>query len=120
MFERHWTPAERNRDSINPNGAVHCIGNGRIAVYGQGPDINQVLSPYSSPSALRMDVLAASGGDLSCISHREEGNASWVHDLSIDGRCAASITDFAAAEDFDHLGQVAVERDGAGHAGLAN
>jgi hypothetical protein len=97
MFERYWTPAERNPCTIDPNGAVHCIGNGRIAVYGQGPDINQVRSPYSSPSALRLDILAESGGDLSCLSRREEGNASWVHDLSIDGRAAASITDFVVA-----------------------
>ena len=72
----------------NDGGSVHCIGNGKMCVYGQGPDIIQLFgSPYSSPSFIRILLRDES---ISAQSDRRRGAAVWDHLLN--GRSAA--TDF--------------------------
>lgn len=78
-------------------GSVHCLGNGRLCAYEQGPNVIQVFGPpYSSPSLLRMDVAAACR--VESASWREPGGAVWRHRLNFDGAGAAEITDFVAAD----------------------
>ncbi len=84
--ERQWT----GRD--NDDGAVHCLGNGRLCVYEQGPDILQVFGPpYSATTIGRMDL---EGDGLACISQRVWGTAVWRHAVNQAGAPVAVITDF--------------------------
>lgn len=84
--ERLWN----GRDG--DNGAVHCLGNGRLCVYEQGPDIIQVFGPpYSATTIGRMDFM---GEGISCISRRVWGTAVWRHEVSSGDSPAAVITDF--------------------------
>lgn len=83
---RSWT----GRD--NDNGAVHCLGNGRLCVYEQGPDILQVFGPpYSAITIGRIDL---EGDGLSCTSQRAWGTAVWRHVVNRAGIPVAEITDF--------------------------
>ena len=53
-------------------GSVHCLGNGRLCAYGQGPDLVQVFGPpYSAPSlgGIRLDL----AGEVTVTSRREPG-----------------------------------------------
>lgn len=80
---RTWTPKD-------DNGCVHCIGNGRICVYEEGPQIIQIFgAPYSAPifaSASLTDVTA-------CTSRRVFRSAVWEHTLP-----QGTITDLADSE----------------------
>ena len=52
------------------NSTVHCLGNGRVCVYGRGADIFQAFGPdYSAPECFT----AAAGGEFETkkISHRQ-------------------------------------------------
>jgi hypothetical protein len=77
--------------------AIHSMGNGKMCVYGQGPDIITVYpSPYSTPSLYRM--MYAPERPVECQSDRESGTAIWTHKLSLDGEEVAVIRDFVDAE----------------------
>lgn len=90
--EVHWSEKRPWTGRDNDSGAVHCLGNGRLCVYEQGPDIIQVFGPpYSATTIGRMDL---KGDGLSCISQRVWGTAVWRHTVSRDGAPVAVITDF--------------------------
>lgn len=76
--------------------AIHSLGNGRMCVYGRGPDIITVYpSPYSTPSLFTLSLAdAPSGGTL---SSREPGTAIWTHRLSRDGERVGSVLEFVDA-----------------------
>jgi hypothetical protein len=82
------------------SGSVHCLGNGRLCAYGQGPDLVQVFGPpYSAPS---LGSLRLEGPDTATVvSRREPGCAIWTHALYLGdpaaGAPAAEITDFVDA-----------------------
>jgi len=85
---RYWN------NKIEDDGSVHCIGNGKIAAYEQGPDIIQVFGPpYSSPSFLKLEI--TDDRNIAVNSERETGSAIWNHSISIDGEKCGSFIDFA-------------------------
>lgn len=66
------------------DGGIHCIGNGMLAAYGQGPNMIQVFGPpYSSPSYMKLNLCDKSG--LEVISRREPQTAVWHHQLFWNG-----------------------------------
>jgi hypothetical protein len=76
--------------------AIHCLGNGKMCVYGQGPDIITMYpSPYSTPSLFRM---LAPDSAFETSSSREPGAAIWTHELFLKGEQAGTIQDFVDAD----------------------
>jgi hypothetical protein len=76
---------------------VHCMGNGRLAVYARGPEILQLFGPpYSSTSAIGLAL--AQPGDLEARSEREPGTAVWTHELRLGGASVGRVVDFVDAE----------------------
>ena len=69
--------------NIHHNGAIHALGNGQLAAYGNGPDLIQVFGPpYGSPSFLSLRVQRQG----TWIYVREPGAAIYTHtsgDISI-------------------------------------
>jgi hypothetical protein len=84
--ERTWAGRE------NDSGAVHVLGNGRLCVYEQGPDIIQVFGPpYSATTIGRIEL---EGEGLSCFSRRIQGTGIWKHEIVRDGKLIATLADF--------------------------
>jgi hypothetical protein len=77
------------------SGAVHCLGNGRLCVYEQGPDIIQFFGPPYSTTTVGEITLKGDG--ISCISKRAWGTAVWQHDLVAAEKRLAVMTDLVAA-----------------------
>lgn len=86
---RVWN--SRKEDS----GAVHCLGNGRLCVYEQGPDIIQFFGPPYSTTAV--GEIALQGDGISCASKRAWGTAVWQHELVVSEKRVAVMTDFVTA-----------------------
>ncbi|MDR0743947.1 MAG: hypothetical protein LBF05_06295, partial [Tannerella sp.] len=75
--------------------AIHCIGNGRMLMYGRQADVVQLLGPpYSAPSVLAMTLEPG----LAVTSVRENGAAVWHHRITRQGTPVAEITDFMTAD----------------------
>ena len=88
---RHW-----NNYQVD-DGSVHCIGNGRIAAYEQGPNIIQIFGPpYSSPSF--MQVLMCNDCNIETKTERETGTAIWRHEVYKAGAYIGEFTDFVDSE----------------------
>ncbi len=76
---------------------VHCMGNGRLAVYARGPEILQCFGPpYSSASSIGLTL--AEPRPLEARSGREPGTAVWLHELLLGGASMGRMTDFVDAE----------------------
>jgi hypothetical protein len=87
---RVWKSAEED------DGSIHVLGNGKLCVYEQGPNIIQMFGrPYSSPSFLSMSV---SGEKLEVHSERTEGTAIWHHTIFRDGTLIGAAVDFVDSE----------------------
>ena len=86
---RAWTTGETN-------GSVHCMGNGRLCVYGQGPDLIQIFGPSYSTTTIGRVSLEVPGA--TCESRRVPGAAIWEHRVTHDGRIIAVLTDFVDSE----------------------
>ena len=79
------------------DGSVHCMGNGRLAVYEQGPDIIQLFGPpYSSNSYIKLNIIE--NGDIEAESERKAGTAIWSHKIYKGKRMIGEITDFVDAD----------------------
>ncbi len=86
---RDWAPNEIN-------GSVHCLGNGRLCVYGQGPDVIQIFgSPYSTTNIGRISLKQ---DGVTCQSRRVTGTAIWEHRIFSEGAPIAVMTDFVDNE----------------------
>ncbi|MCC6488541.1 MAG: hypothetical protein IT364_13675 [Candidatus Hydrogenedentes bacterium] len=86
---RQWTVGETN-------GSVHCMGNGRLCVYGQGPDLIQIFGPtYSTTTSGRVSLELPGA---TSESRRVPGAAIWEHRILADGRLIAVLTDFVQSE----------------------
>ena len=86
---REWTFNEAN-------GSVHCLGNGQLCVYGQGPDVLQIFGPsYSTTNIghISLDMPAAT-----CQSRRVMGTAIWEHRIAVEGRSVAVVTDYVDSQ----------------------
>lgn len=78
------------------SGSMHCLGNGLICAYGQGPHIMQVFGPpYSQPSMMTVRV---TGSAAAAVSRREAGAAIWHHEVRDGGSVVARMSDFAVAD----------------------
>lgn len=86
---RQWAPGETN-------GSVHCLGNGRLCVYGQGPNLIQLFGPgYSTTN---IGGMALEPGVATCASRRVPGAAIWEHRICENGAVVSVITDFVDCE----------------------
>lgn len=73
------------------------MGNGRMVVYGQGPElINLYGPPYSSPNI--MGIKIDSTLELEDGACREAGRAVWNHTLTSAGKQVLEFTEFVDAE----------------------
>lgn len=86
---RDWAAGEAN-------GSVHCLGNGRLCVYGQGPNIIQLFGP--SYSTTTIGGMALESKTATCVSRRVPGAAIWEHRIRLNGAVVAVITDFVDSE----------------------
>ena len=76
----------------NDDGSIHAMGNGRMLVYGQGPDLVHVWGPpYTSPELLSLRV--AGPQTLESVSSRERTGPIWHHRLMDGGTDVGEITD---------------------------
>lgn len=79
----------------NDDGSIHCLGNGRVCCYEQGPEVIQLFGPpYSSPSLIQ---LLFADQDLQVESQREVGTEVWVHSIIRDGQRVGEMSDFTAS-----------------------
>ena len=82
-----------NQAYYQNDGSIHCIGNGMLAIYEQGPNIIQIFGPpYSSPSYMQFSLCAEDG--LFVISQREPQTAVWHHKLILRGKQIGEMIDF--------------------------
>lgn len=75
-----------------PTQALHFIGNGRVAMAGEGADIVQLFAPcYSLPSVL---TLRLTDPTVSTQSYRIGGSAGYLTKLTRNGEPVGEITDY--------------------------
>jgi hypothetical protein len=75
---------------------VHCLGNGKLAVYGQGINIMQVFGPpYSSPSFMKLKLSKQEDG---VVSDRIKGTPIWQHSQKEGCKTIFEAVDFVDAE----------------------
>lgn len=85
------------KNSGQDNGAVHSLGNGKMCVYEQGPDVIKIYSaPYSTPSLLQMSLQMEK--PVQIRSTREPGAAIWTHNIFLNGKKTGAIVDYVDAE----------------------
>ncbi len=92
----HWSEKRTWNGREGDSGAVHCLGNGKLCVYEQGPDVIQIFGPpYSATTIGRIDL---EGDGISCVSRRVWGTAIWRHEVTRADAPVAVLTDFVCAE----------------------
>ncbi len=76
-------------------GPVHSLGNGRMAVYGRGPDLTEVYCPYTSPVLLQAFLEPADGQapPLECVTGGSIGSGIYRHRLERNGVAIADMDD---------------------------
>ena len=85
------------RNDQKYDGSIHCMGNGRLAAYGSGPEIIQVFGPpYSAQSfiGLKLDIT----NTVETRGEREIGTAVWKHTINLDGKDVGYLHDFVDVE----------------------
>ena len=103
-----WDYQKEHKNSYYIPGINHANGNGSIGVYGNGPHITEVYSPYTSPVLFRMLLSADEDHQVSSICEREYLSSIYRNKIIIDGEEAAVITDIV----HEYLpGHVRVVRD---------
>lgn len=95
----------RNWNRKTDNGAVHVLGNGRMAVYEIGPELIQIVgAPYSADSFGSLSIPSVD----SCSSERLPKTAIWRHTLDngtvmtdvVDSQLTGFVREIDAADDF--------------------
>ena len=77
--------------------SVHAMGNGKMVVYENGPNIiNLYPAPYSSPSLLKLDIIDSAS--IETCSSREQGTAIWTHQVFKSGKSIGTFVDFVDSE----------------------
>ncbi len=75
-----------------PTKALHFIGNGRVAMAGEGADILQLFAPcYSLPNIL---TLRLTDPAITAESYRVGGSAGYITKLTKNGEPVGEITDY--------------------------
>jgi len=84
------------RNDAQDDGSLHCLGNGRICAYGQGPNLVQVFGPpYSAP--FFYDLALDMSQPIEVHSTREPGAAVWAHRVGNGSETFAEMLDFVDA-----------------------
>jgi len=92
IHSRPWRLAAPDDD-----GSLHALGNGRLLVYGQGPDLPYVWGPpYTSTNLLTLHLVGPP--NLTSVSSRESAALVWQHQLKSADADAGLISDFVDAE----------------------
>ncbi len=79
------------------DGSVHCLGNGLMCVFEQGPNVIQAFGPpYNTASVLTLQL--EPGQKTRCTSARELGTALWTHTLERDNAPIGTLLDFVDAD----------------------
>jgi hypothetical protein len=79
------------------DGSVHAIGNGKMLVYEDGPNIIKIYpGPYSTPSIFKLNLIGNNNSESR--STREPGTAIWTHQIFQSGKSAGIFTDFVDSE----------------------
>ncbi|HPZ52704.1 MAG TPA: hypothetical protein PLI11_07280 [Clostridia bacterium] len=80
------------------DGSIHAIGNGRMIVYGRGPNINQVQGPpYSSPVYGSFEINEPDR-NIESRSQRAPRDSKWIHNIYEDGKQIGIFKDFMDPE----------------------
>jgi len=81
----------------NSDGSVHALGNGKMLVYENGPDISKIYpAPYSTPSLFNLDLNDRIQTVVS--SSREQGTAIWTHEVIKSEKPIGTFIDFVDSE----------------------
>ncbi|HKK61042.1 MAG TPA: hypothetical protein VJ951_00695 [Bacteroidales bacterium] len=89
--QREWN------NQLKDDGTIHSLGNGKMLVYGQGPEIHTIYpGPFTTPALF--NLFADDNLPLASVSTREQGTAIWTHQLSQNGTGAGFFQDFVDAE----------------------
>ncbi len=79
------------------NGAIHSLGNGKMLVYEQGPQIIKVYpGPYTSPSLYKF--LLEDDKRIEVTSSRQRGTAIWNHEVESGNEALGKIRDYVDSE----------------------
>ena len=80
LFCQTQASAKIWKDNGKDDGSVHAIGNGKMVVYENGPNIIKIYpAPYSTPSILKLDIIDSAHIETS--SSREQGTAIWTYQV---------------------------------------
>jgi hypothetical protein len=91
------------------NDGIHCLGNGKLAVYEQGVKIIQVFGPpYSSPSFMN---LIPRNKQAEAVSSRLKGTAIWQHELKEGSKAIFKAVDFVDSEIPCFIRRLYIEED---------
>jgi hypothetical protein len=87
IHSRVWRLAAAEDD-----GSLHALGNGRMLVYGQGPNLTNVWGPpYTSVNLLTLSLVGPQS--IESVSSRERTGPIWHHLLRDEGSEAGHMTD---------------------------
>ena len=79
------------------DGAIQSLGNGKMCVYEQGPNIVTMYSgPFSTPSFLNLNMITDEPTEVRSI--RQYGSAIWNHNIIQQGIETGIMTDFVDAK----------------------
>lgn len=95
---QHLNATDREWSNTGADGgSIHSLGNGKMLIYEQGPDILKIYSsPYTSPSLYTLKL--NSEDQISVFSTRETGTAVWNHEVKKNGKSQGQMIDFVEAE----------------------
>lgn len=97
LFCQTQASAKIWKDNGKDDGSVHAIGNGKMVVYENGPNIIKIYpAPYSTPSILKLDIIDSAHIETS--SSREQGTAIWTHQVFQSGKPIGTFVDFVDSE----------------------
>ena len=94
LAEPAWAPRVRVwKGQGSDDGSIHCLGDGKLIAYEQGPDVIQIFGPpYASPTAL--SIRLETTPPVETRSTREPGAAIWNHDIFRNAKKVGSMLDF--------------------------
>lgn len=97
LFLQAQTQGEIWYGNNKADGSVHAMGNGKMLVYENGPNIIKIYpGPYSTPSLFKLELIRNNNSE-SCSS-REAGTAIWTHQVFQGGKSVGMFTDFVDSE----------------------
>jgi hypothetical protein len=77
----------------NDDGTIQSLGNGKMCIYEQGPNIKDIYSgPFSTPSFLKLNLVTNESVEVHSI--RQSGSAVWNHKIIVQNTEIGNMTDF--------------------------